>query len=87
MLEIKRKACYRYAGILENNLEQLNPIYKECVETNKIAPAVMYLQQPQTHLLWRDLKVIKGVSTNQVKPVRVLDTPFKQKFFFSLLEK
>ncbi len=87
MLEIKRKACYRYAGILENNLEQVNPIYKECVETNKIAPAVMYLQQPQTHLLWRDLKVIKGVSTNQVKPVRVLDTPFKQHVGCSLLGK
>ena len=29
--------------------------------------------------------LLKGVSTNQVKPVRVLDTPFKQKFFFSLL--
>ena len=79
--------CSEYAEILENNLEQVNPIYKECVETNKIAPAVMCLQQPQTHLLWRDLKVIKGVSTNQVKPVRVLDTPFKQKFFLSLLEK
>jgi beta-galactosidase len=35
----------------------------------------------------RDLMLMKGVSRNQIKPVRVLDTPMKQRFFFELLEE
>ena len=46
-----------------------------------------YLQQMQTRALWRDLKVHKGTSLNQVKPVRVLDTPMKKKFFYGLREE
>lgn len=30
---------------------------------------------------------IKGSSSNQVKPVRILDTPQKEKFFLNLIEK
>ena len=29
----------------------------------------------------------KGASANQVKPVRALDVPIKQKFFFGLIEE
>lgn len=29
----------------------------------------------------------KGVSSNQLKPVRVLDTPMKERFFFALVEE
>ena len=32
------------------------------------------------------MKIARGSSPNQVKPVRVLDVPMKQKFFFGLLE-
>jgi hypothetical protein len=30
---------------------------------------------------------MKGVSANQLKPVRVIDTPVKHRFFFGLIEK
>ena len=40
----------------------------------------------ETHALWRDFKLTMGSSANQVKPVRILDAPIKQKFFFGLLE-
>ena len=40
-----------------------------------------------THALWREMKLARGSSANQVKPVRVLDVPMKQKFFFGLLEE
>ena len=79
--------CDEYRQILEKHLYEVNPVYKECRDTTEIAPAVLYLQQQQTHALWRDLKVHKGTSLNQVKPVRVLDTPMKMKFFYGLREE
>lgn len=33
----------------------------------------------ETHALWREYKLMKGSSPNQVKLVRVLDVPMKQK--------
>ncbi|MBE6725779.1 MAG: GH3 auxin-responsive promoter family protein [Ruminococcaceae bacterium] len=79
--------CGEYLQILEKHLGEVNPVYKECVDTNEIAHAVLYLQQMQTHALWREMRVMKGGSINQVKPVRVLDTPMKKKFFYGLREE
>ena len=79
--------CDEYRQILEKHLGEVNPVYKECLDTNEIAPALLYLQQMQTHALWRDVKVHKGTSLNQVKPVRVLDTPVKKDFFYKLREE
>lgn len=78
--------CDEYRQILEKHLGEVNPVYKECTDTNEIAHAVLYLQQMQTHALWRDVKVHNGTSLNQVKPVRVLDTPIKKDFFYKLRE-
>ena len=75
-----------FRQILEKHLGEVNPVYKECVDTNEITHAVLYLQQMQTHALWRDVKVHNGTSLNQVKPVRVLDTPIKKNFFYKLRE-
>ena len=79
--------CGEYLKILEKHLCAVNPVYEECLDTNEIAHGILYLQQMQTHALWRDVKVHKGTSLNQVKPVRVLDTPMKKKFFYGLLEE
>ena len=79
--------CDEYRQILEKHLGEVNPVYKECIDTNEIAHALLYLQQMQTHALWRDVKVHKGTSLNQVKPVRVLDTPMKKDFFYKLREE
>ena len=78
--------CDEYRQILEKHLGEVNPVYKECVDTNEITHAILYLQQMQTHALWRDVKVHNGTSLNQVKPVRVLDTPIKKNFFYKLRE-
>ena len=79
--------CDEYRKILEKHLGEVNPVYKECRDTQEIAQPKLYIQQWQTHALWRDLKVHKGTSLNQVKPVRVLDTPMKKKFFYSQIEE
>lgn len=75
-----------YLQVLEKHLGQINPVYKECIDTKEIDHAVLYLQQQQTHALWREFKMMKGASANQVKPVRVLDTPQKKNFFYGLRE-
>lgn len=79
--------CDEYRRILEKHLGEVNPVYKECRDTTEISEPKIFLSQLQTHALWRDVKVIKGTSLNQVKPVRVLDTPMKQKFFYALIEE
>ena len=86
-LDPSPEKCAEYLRILEKHLGEVNPVYKECVDTNEIAHAVLYVQQMQTHALWRDVKVHKGTSLNQVKPVRVLDTPMKKNFFYKLREE
>ena len=79
--------CDAYRQVLEKHLGDINPVYRECVDTNEICHGVLYLQQMQTHALWREVRVHRGTSLNQVKPVRVLDTPMKKKFFYALLEE
>ncbi|MCR5088494.1 MAG: GH3 auxin-responsive promoter family protein [Oscillospiraceae bacterium] len=84
--ELDPADCDKYHQILEKHLGEVNPVYKECLDTTEIDRAVLYLQQQQTHALWREIRVHKGTSLNQVKPVRVLDTPVKMKFFYGLRE-
>lgn len=79
--------CDEYLKILEKHLFEVNPVYKECVDTNEITHALLYVQQQQTHALWREMKMMKGASANQVKPVRVLDVPQKVDFFYKLREE
>ena len=54
---------------------------------HSIDTPLILIQQQETHALWRDFKIMKGSSANQVKPVRVLDVPIKQKFFLNLVEE
>jgi len=79
--------CDEYCKILERHLSEINPVYEECLDTNEIAHAKLFIQEAQTHAFWRDIKVMKGASNNQVKPVRVLDTPMKKNFFYKLIEE
>ena len=76
-----------YARIFEEKLCQANPEYAVCRYDRSIGHPVVLLQQPQTHALWREFKIYKGASSNQVKPVRILDSPQKEKFFFGMLEE
>lgn len=85
--ELDSSKTDEYAEMLDGILGSINPVYKECVDTKEIDHLTLYLQQQQTHALWREMKMMKGASANQVKPVRVLDTPQKKNFFYKLREK
>ena len=72
--------------VMEKKMMQTNPSYGDKIRNGVLKPLqVMFLEQ-QTYQLYRDLQSMRGVSPNQQKPVRVIDTPEKQRFFFTLAE-
>jgi len=85
--EISSSRCEEFAKIMDEKLGETNPAYKYTRLSNELAPAKVLLLQPQTNALWRDLQVMKGTSPNQIKPVRVIDSPAKEKFFMGLIQK
>lgn len=60
--------------------------YKYERAAGNIDPLKLYIQQNQTHLLYRELQIMKGVSPNQLKPVRVIRTPEAKAFFLKMIE-
>lgn len=72
--------------VMEAKLMQANPTYGGLVREGVIGRMELIFLQQQTYQLYRDLQIMKGTSPNQLKPVRVIDTPQKEKFFFSLKE-
>ena len=73
--------------VLDAKMGQANPSYGDKVRTGVLAPMELVLIQQQTYQLYRDLMIMKGTSANQLKPVRIIDTPMKERFFFGLKEE
>ena len=72
--------------VLEKKLIQANPAYGEMVRTLVLGKLEVVFLQQQTYQLYRDMQILKGASPNQLKPVRIIDTPQKESFFFNLRE-
>ena len=72
--------------LMESTLMRANPAYGEMVMNGTLSPLKLVILQQQTYLLYRDMMIAKGASANQLKPVRLIDTPFKEQFFFALRE-
>ena len=77
----------RLRDALDDRLMQANPSYGAKVRTGVLKPMEIVFVQQDTYQLYRELMIVKGVSANQLKPVRVIDTPIKKKFFFGLRER
>ena len=77
----------KYGKMFNEILSEINPEYDFMAnKRGSIDTPLILIQQKETHALWREYKLMKGSSSNQVKPVRVLDVPLKQKFFLGLVE-
>ena len=72
--------------VVEKYLSQSNPIYGDMRRNGSLGKLEVVFLQQQTYQLYRDVMIMKGTSANQLKPVRVIDTPFKEHFFFDLKE-
>ena len=71
----------------EEALSYANPSYGSKIKDNILSPMLLNFVQPETYLLYRDIMLRRGISENQIKPVRVIDNPFKEKFFFGLIDR
>lgn len=81
------KKMDEYTKLIEEKLSIANPSFGAKVKNGVLSKTVLYFLQQETYALYRDLMIMRGVSGNQLKPVRVIDTPMKKKFFSALIEK
>lgn len=76
-----------YTDLIEEKLSIANPSFGTKVKNGILGKTKLYFEQQETYALYRDLMIIRGISGNQLKPVRVIDTPMKKRFFSGLVEK
>ncbi|WP_407446773.1 GH3 auxin-responsive promoter family protein [Fibrobacter sp.] len=73
--------------VAEDAMSYANPSYGNKIKEKILSPMLFDFVLPETYMLYREVMLKKGVSENQLKPVRVIDNPFKEKFFFGLLDR
>ena len=76
-----------YTRLIEEKLSLANPSFGGKVKNGVLGSTVLHFEQQETYALYRDMMIMRGISGNQLKPVRVIDTPVKKKFFSALIEK
>jgi|ADurb_H2B_03_Slu_FD_contig_123_5367_length_2918_multi_13_in_2_out_2_2 hypothetical protein len=76
-----------YREIIEKKLGIANPSIGKKVKSGVLSPSELTFVQEETYALYRDLMIHRGISGNQLKPVRVIDTLVKENFFFALVDK
>ena len=77
----------KFLELFDQKLGEVNSAFKALQSENKLGASKIEFVQPQTFVLYKDLQVMRGVSGNQIKPIRHIDTLEKEKFFFALLDK
>ena len=58
----------------------------EMIEDSELGAAVSRVLQDETNLLWVDMRAAHGKAINQIKPVHIIDTEQKKRFFFALID-
>lgn len=75
------------ADYCDQELAEINAEYGRLRKEGKLGSCRIMFLQPQTHLLYRDvLRYRRKTAQDQIKPVRYLDNPVKEKFFFSMID-
>ncbi|HEY5557026.1 GH3 auxin-responsive promoter family protein [Acetobacterium sp.] len=76
-----------YRKIIGEKLNIANPSIGSKIKGGVLSPSDITFVQEETYALYRDLMIMRGISGNQLKPVRVIDTLVKENFFFALVDK
>ncbi|MCL2287407.1 MAG: GH3 auxin-responsive promoter family protein [Firmicutes bacterium] len=74
-------------NMLEEKLSVAHPRFGGYIKSGVLAPIELKLVKEQTFALYREFMIKNGTSANQIKPVRIIDTPEKEKFFFERVEE
>ena len=72
---------------LNNNLCETDSLLRDKIEKGLIGKTEIHFLQPETYLLYKELKVAKGTSPAQVKPPRILRDEEDISFFNVLLNE
>lgn len=72
--------------ILDECLSQANPSMGDKLARGIAGKSKLYFLEEETTLLYRDLMTMKGVSSAQLKPVRIIDNLVKHNFFYALID-
>lgn len=72
--------------VLEQNLAKANPSMGDKIKKGICGYTKLNILEPETYMLYRDLMLMKGVASGQLKPVRVITNEVQRKFFFGLTE-
>lgn len=73
--------------VLDRFLSLANPSMGDKLSKGVVGKSKLYFLQEETTLLYRDMMIMKGVSSAQLKPVRVIDNLLKKNFFYVLIDK
>lgn len=71
---------------LNENFCNTDPVLGYKIEKGLIDKTDLYFLQPETYLLYKELKIAHGTSSAQVKPPRILRDDIIKKFFSVLLD-
>jgi len=68
------------------HMREANHEFANYVDTGRLKNPVAHWLQPQTNSLYRDIRIFKGASANQIKPVRIIMNEEQKNFFFNLIK-
>ncbi len=77
----------KYRDVIEQKMMQANPSFGDKIRTGVLSATELKFVELESYQLYRDMMITKGTSANQLKPVRVIDTPIKLRFFNRVVEK
>lgn len=72
--------------ILDECLSEANPSMGDKLARGIAGKSKLYFLEEETTLLYRDMMTMKGISSAQLKPVRVIDNVVKHNFFYALID-
>jgi len=84
--EIDLNKIPEYEKFLEEKLEYINMFYADFIKNNTLDPLKLYISKRGSHAEYNKIRLSGGGLEHQTKPVRVLDTEEKRKFFLARVE-
>ncbi len=56
------------------------------IDDSELGITIARVLQDETNLLWTEMRMAHGKAINQIKPVHIIDTDQKERFFFALID-
>lgn len=72
--------------VLDECLSEANPSMGDKLARGIVGKSKLFFLDEETDLLYRDMMALKGISTAQLKPVRVIDNVVRHNFFYALVD-